>query len=317
MATISVVIPTHDRRETLALAAASVSSQSEPPLEIIVVDDCSDPPVEPSWLEGAGAGSALRLLRLDSPSGANRARNLGLSSAKGDWVLFLDDDDVFLPGKLEAYRAAAEAHPETGILTCLARVEVPGAGARYCITPSSAPTFEEQLVRNCVGTTSMVGVRKADFEAAGGFDPELPARQDYEAWLRALKSGMAAMRIDRVLTEIRVEFGEGSVSKSAARNEEAMRRIEAAYASDIAALPSPRRRAREAQKGIFLVHKLMLGNDRAGAARLALRNALACRHLPSAALVPLALAGRRAFFRALAARSPLPPEARGEEGGRG
>jgi glycosyltransferase involved in cell wall biosynthesis len=80
---------------------------------VIVVDDGSTPPLK---VDGALADATVTVLRNETPQGPSRARNRGLDRAGGDYVAFLDDDDQWLPGKLEACLAAAANHPEAGVV---------------------------------------------------------------------------------------------------------------------------------------------------------------------------------------------------------
>ncbi|MBA2336174.1 MAG: glycosyltransferase [Acidimicrobiia bacterium] len=93
---VSVVIPTHNRPQLLATAVASVLSQ-DIPVEVIVVDDASQPPVAGLPIM---AHPHITLIRNEKTQGPTRARNQGLEAATGAFVAFLDDDDEWLPGKL-------------------------------------------------------------------------------------------------------------------------------------------------------------------------------------------------------------------------
>ncbi len=104
--TVSVIIPSHNRPELLADAVSSVMAQRHP-VQILVVDDGSSPPVAAS---GVLARGAVTILRNDTARGPSRARNRGLDAATGDFVAFLDDDDRWLPGKLTACLKAFDAH---------------------------------------------------------------------------------------------------------------------------------------------------------------------------------------------------------------
>ena len=98
MTSVSVVIPTHDRPQLIRTAVASVLAQPETS-EVIVVDDGSMPPVTAT---GTLDHPAVVILRNEPAQGPSRARNRGLDAAAGDVVGFLDDDDQWLEGKLEA-----------------------------------------------------------------------------------------------------------------------------------------------------------------------------------------------------------------------
>lgn len=104
--TISVVIPTRDRPTLLRAAVASVREQSQPPLEIIVVDEASTPPVSAIDLPG------IRVIRHDRPLGPAAARNRGAAEATGDYVAFLDDDDLWHRNKLKVISECLAARPD-------------------------------------------------------------------------------------------------------------------------------------------------------------------------------------------------------------
>jgi glycosyltransferase involved in cell wall biosynthesis len=96
---LSVVIPTRNRPDLLADCLETMTGQPEPPggMEVLVIDDGSDQPLEPAVTPFAARGIAVRCIRQPS-SGLNAARNRGLREAKGELVAFLDDDTLLSPG---------------------------------------------------------------------------------------------------------------------------------------------------------------------------------------------------------------------------
>lgn len=96
---VTIVIPTRDRPELLVRAIASARAQTHPSVEIIVVDDGSATPVSQE--------PGVRYFRNDVSRGVSAARNQGLAAATGAWIAFLDDDDMLLPGFVEASLARA------------------------------------------------------------------------------------------------------------------------------------------------------------------------------------------------------------------
>jgi hypothetical protein len=101
----SVIVPTHDRPTLLAEAVASVQSQTTGDFECIVVDDASPDPVT------VPDDPRIRLLRRETNGGCAAARNTGLWAARGRFVAFLDDDDLYTPDRLAMVRAALERAP--------------------------------------------------------------------------------------------------------------------------------------------------------------------------------------------------------------
>lgn len=90
----SVVIPTHNRSEKLKRALDSVMAQSEPALEILVVDDASSAEELRKTRKVVDATPGARLIALEDNVRAAKARNIGVAEAQGDWIALLDSDDL-------------------------------------------------------------------------------------------------------------------------------------------------------------------------------------------------------------------------------
>ncbi len=120
---VSVIIPTTRRPALIGRAVASVLAQTMADLELIVVVEGPNP--ETSAILAAIADPRLRVVQNDSPTGAGAARNLGAAHARGDWLAFLDDDDEFLPEKLETQLALAAGR--NVLVSCRSRVVTPHA----------------------------------------------------------------------------------------------------------------------------------------------------------------------------------------------
>lgn len=111
MSTVSVIVPTLNRHDLLLEAIASALDQSRAPLEVVVVDDGSAPPADGAALQER-FGPGLRLLRNMRPEGLAWARQQGVDAARGDYVVQLDDDDLFAPTLIEECAALLDADPE-------------------------------------------------------------------------------------------------------------------------------------------------------------------------------------------------------------
>jgi len=111
---ISVVMPCYNRGQYLEEALDSALSQEGDfeLLEVIVVDDHSDDPATIDLLSTIGSRGGVRVLSNPGRRGPAAARNVGIRAARGDWVAFLDSDDVWLPGALAAQARVAAAEPE-------------------------------------------------------------------------------------------------------------------------------------------------------------------------------------------------------------
>lgn len=112
---VSVVIAAHNRPELLAEAVSSISRQTYPVFETIVVDDGSTPPLDLAVLQSAG-GATVRIERHEKPKRTAGAKNTGIRSAKGELITFLDDDDLLDPAYVETAVRALGRHPDRNVL---------------------------------------------------------------------------------------------------------------------------------------------------------------------------------------------------------
>jgi glycosyltransferase involved in cell wall biosynthesis len=185
---VSVIIPTKDRPQVLARAVQSICSQTVPPVEVIVIDDASKASYEQTIAQLEQLSIPMIYHRLPQSSGPSVTRNLGAKLASGDILMFLDDDDLWLPQKVANQLQIFSEYPEVGLVYA-ARSAVDESGKLlFQITPKLAGrVYNEMLQKNHVGITSSVAVRKNLFLEVGGFDEELTARVDYELWIRLSK----------------------------------------------------------------------------------------------------------------------------------
>ncbi len=180
---ISVIIPAYNREKLLVEAVRSVLDQKGVPedIEIIVVDDGS---TDNTGEALASLGGEITYLRQEH-SGVSRARNLGISSSRGEWIAFLDSDDLWLPGKLRAQMGFFSDHPE--ILLCQTEEIWVRNGKRinprkYHKKPSGH--CFPLLLERCFISPSAVVIHRRLFDLVGFFDESLPACEDYDLWLR-------------------------------------------------------------------------------------------------------------------------------------
>lgn len=113
---MSVVIPAYNQPRTLAEALAGVRRQTVPPAEVIVIDDCSERPLEQSTT--VPEGLAVRFIRQSRNLGPAGSVTHGMREASGDLLTTLNHDDVWEPSFLERLGGALEAHPEAGFAFC-------------------------------------------------------------------------------------------------------------------------------------------------------------------------------------------------------
>ncbi len=188
---VSVVVPTHNRSRLLRETLRSVLWQRDADFEVVVIDDGShDDTVE--VLAGL-ADARVRTVRHDTPRGVSVARNHGLAEARGEWVAFCDDDDLWAPDKLSrqlvAARQAACAWVYTGAVNVDLRSRVHGGSP-----PLNPERLLEVLPRwnPLPGGCSNVAARRDCLARLGGFNPDLQILADWELWLRLASIGAPA-----------------------------------------------------------------------------------------------------------------------------
>ena len=179
--TVTVVIPTYNSASLLPAAITSVRSQQWPNLDIIVVDDGSTDGTE-RVLDALARDGGLCWFRQDN-AGAAAARNRGIKAATGDWIAFLDSDDVWLPDKLATQFEALEKAGADFSFTD-SRLRFANGDERDLQCPVLKGPLMPQLIKGTLFGTPTVMVRRRCFERVGFFDEQLRTGEDWDMWLR-------------------------------------------------------------------------------------------------------------------------------------
>ncbi|WP_368414598.1 glycosyltransferase family 2 protein [Falsiroseomonas sp.] len=191
---ISIITPAHDVAPFVADAVASARAQSHPAWEMILVDDGSRDGTARAAKGAAEGDPRIRILR-QANSGVSAARNAGIAVAQGGALLFLDADDWLAPDALDRLDAALDRAPGAvaayGPWAAMAEAARPGdAPLRVKTGPFPAgDILDRLLVRNLLVNGGHALIRRAAFEAAGGFDPRLRYGEDWECWVRLALCG--------------------------------------------------------------------------------------------------------------------------------
>ncbi|PYS78742.1 MAG: hypothetical protein DMF67_02360 [Acidobacteria bacterium] len=181
MPSVSVVITTHDRPHLLRRAVESARAAGES-VEVVVVDDASTD----ETAEVCASIPNIRYVRIESNRRVAGARNVGLLACAGEYLSFLDDDDLRLPGSLDSQVALLESQPEAGMVYGQALVvDQTGAqsGRPY---PASCPrgdVFWQLLRQNFVPCGSAV-FRRSCLYRVGLLDDTVPGLDDWDLWIR-------------------------------------------------------------------------------------------------------------------------------------
>lgn len=191
MPLVSVVMPVYNGESYLAQAVESVLAQSYPSIELIAVDDGSS---DGSAAILAGYSDRVEVIR-QANAGVAAARNAGISRARGEFVAFLDQDDWWLPEKIELQLRLFKSDVRIGLVhTAVSHCVESSLGG---IMPTESHAGQESLVGDCYSlllqrnsiVNSSVVVRTSMLEEVGECDTSMGRNtcQDYDLWLRIAK----------------------------------------------------------------------------------------------------------------------------------
>lgn len=182
MSKVTVVITTYNRAQFLQRAIQSALHAGSN-LEVVVVDDCSTDETP----EFCSKLTNIRFVRLNSNHGLAHARNVGIAESSSEFIAFLDDDDLRLPGSLDKQLSTIVA--DERIALCYGQALI-GDACRQLPTGEIYPTacprgdvFWDLLEDNFIPMPSVLA-RKSALLELGGFNTELRLVEDWDMWLR-------------------------------------------------------------------------------------------------------------------------------------
>jgi len=219
---VSVILPTRDRADVLPRAVRSVLDQTMDRLELIVVDDASAD--DTTAVVQAIDDARLIYLRHGSAEGAAAARNRGLAVARGALVAFQDSDDEWYPDKLAMQVGALEVHADAEVCVCSYEHHKRGRVTHviHAHRIDRGERVRRRLLHGESFATPTLLVRREALERIGGFDPELPRRQDYDLCLRLAEESTFVF-LEQVL--VAFHHREDSISADPAKYVEALDRL--------------------------------------------------------------------------------------------
>jgi GT2 family glycosyltransferase len=183
---VSIVMPTYNRSRWLQGAVDSALAQTYPNLEVLVIDDGSTDGTAEAMRGYAGRVTYLR----QANRGVAAARNAGIRAAKGQYLTFLDDDDLFLPRKIERQVQLLNARPDLEFVHCRCYyVDEQGSFLHQVDLLPEGEVLPQLLRRNFVWMGGPLISRRC-LERVGIFDPAVPSvTADWDLWLRIAQAG--------------------------------------------------------------------------------------------------------------------------------
>jgi glycosyltransferase involved in cell wall biosynthesis len=222
---ISVVIPTYNHAHFLGAALQSVLDQTYSNWEAIVIDNHSTDNTDE--VVNGFADSRITLLKIHNKGVIAASRNVGIKAARGEWIAFLDSDDLWYPRKLERCLQKIASGCD---FVCHGEVWVSEQNGVRQIRevqygPETRATFQKLLFEgNCISTSAVIVSQKL-LKVAGGFDEskELITAEDYHLWLKLVRAGAHIGFVNEMLGEYIIHAA--NTSKAALRNMQAVRAV--------------------------------------------------------------------------------------------
>ncbi len=212
MPKVTVITPAYNAEKYLRQTIESVLAQTFQDFEMLIIDDGS---VDSTRLISESYSDKVTCIKKEN-GGVSSARNLGMSKANGDYIAFLDADDIWHPSKLEKQVNFLESNLDIGI--CYVGVECVDENLRtlsYIEANSYSDYCEALLLYSCVvsGSCSSVMIRRSFVEQIGGFDTNFTNYEDWEYWLRlSLETKFAP--ISEYLLKYRIKLGSASFNNT-------------------------------------------------------------------------------------------------------
>lgn len=204
---VSVIIPTHNRSKLLCSAVESVLAQTYPNVEIIVVDDGSTDDTAVMMAQYAGRVIYIK----QANQGPIVARNTGFEASSGQYINFLDDDDLLMLTKIERQVQVLDSRPEIGLAYCR-HYHIDQDGG-YLDEVGYLPDGDvlRELTKGCFLVVHAALVRRQCLDKVGLFDTDLPWGgqycEDWDLWLRIARAGYQFACVQELLCAYRIHQG--------------------------------------------------------------------------------------------------------------
>ncbi|MBD2017365.1 glycosyltransferase [Microcoleus sp. FACHB-53] len=202
MPLVSVVIPVFNGEKTIRETIESVLNQTLTDFELLVINDGS----QDGTLDIVERIPDSRIQVFSYPNaGQSTSRNRGIEIAKGDYISFIDADDLWTPDKLEAQLQALQANPKAGVAYSWTdwideSSQLLGKGS---YNTEQGAVFTKLLLNDFVANGSNVLIRRQALTEVGGFDPSVTPAEDWDLWLRlAARYEFVAVRSPQILYRI-------------------------------------------------------------------------------------------------------------------
>lgn len=218
MSTVSVIVPVHNGERFIEQSLRSIATQGTSVSEVIVLDDASsDGSI--AIVEAFAQESAVPIRVISTEGfGQSAARNAGARIASGDYLAFLDQDDVWLDGHIASLSEFLDGSPSTSMVyTDVNTIDADGGLLLMRLNARAGNTHPKSSLNDIIGADIMalpsaMMVRRIAFLDLGGFDPALQGYEDDDLYFRGFRAGWNPHYIDHALVNYRTHASGSSMS---------------------------------------------------------------------------------------------------------
>jgi glycosyltransferase involved in cell wall biosynthesis len=252
----SIIIPCYNQAHFITDAVQSILKQECQDFEVIIVDDVSTDDIVTVSKQWTETDSRIKLINKKN-GGLSSARNAGLSVAKGEIIQFLDADDFLLDNCLFKVQTFFSSIPNADIVR-VGYQYVGQSDLRIISTvyPAAANDYFQFIRKNNLGPCHSVFIKSAVAQRLGGFDEQLKSAEDWDFWIRAVKTDALILTLPEVLVAYR--YVDDSMSRNAFRMYEALKKVSARVVKKDARLSEGYARNRDYDSDISDVLKYQL-----------------------------------------------------------
>lgn len=257
---VSVVIPVYNSEFYIEKTLDTIFAQSCLPMEVLVIDDGSKDNTVKVIEKYRNLHANTEIIRIfeQKNAGAGAARNKGIANALGNWIMFLDSDDLWEKQKIQTVVEVIQNKPDVGIVTHneYEVTENDRKHRRFVPRHKSYQKDENlflQLYKGNLFSTSCMTVRKDILEKAGGFDEMLLSAQDYDLWIRISLYAQVIYLEEPLATYV---VRKGNITSNTYRRYKCEIRICQKYAPQIKEQLGVQAGKKVIQQRIFQIHKM-------------------------------------------------------------
>ncbi|WP_223701137.1 glycosyltransferase family 2 protein [Sutcliffiella deserti] len=198
---VSIITPTYNASKYILDTVCSVQAQTHTNWEMIIVDDCSKDDTKDIIREVMKGDSRIKLIELVENAGPAHARNVAINASGGEYIAFLDSDDLWHPCKLERQLAFMRKHNSSFSYTAYRIMKEDGERTDVVFPTTPSLTYNNLLMNTAIGTLTVVLNKKK----LGHFQMQLfrDCSEDYGLWLSILNKGVTAHGLNEELAVYR------------------------------------------------------------------------------------------------------------------